>query len=184
MSQFHDKRAHSKTSHHKPIAVALGTALAGGLALSGSAFAINPLAQGYLLGAQQAVPAAADKAKEGSCGASMKMGEQAAPHADMAKAEDKCGEGKCGMQQMDTDKDGRISSAEFAAAHGGDVGKFTAHDTDHDGFISASEIKSMRGGKSHEGKCGDGNKMGADKAAMEGKCGEGKCGGQMKADER
>ena len=28
-------------------------------------------------------------------------------------------EGGCGMAKMDTDKDGRLSRAEFAAAHGG-----------------------------------------------------------------
>ena len=122
----------SKT--HKPAAVAV--ALAGGILLAGSSFAMEPLAQGYLLAAQDAA-----KAGEG-----------------------KCGEGKCGMEKMDTDKDGRISRAEFSAAHGGKDDKFGAHDPNNDGFISAEEMKAH-----HDAKRGE-------KAAMEGKCGEGKCG--------
>ena len=101
----------------------------------------------------------------------------------------KAAEGKCGMARMDTDKDGRISKAEFSAAHAGDGSKFAAHDPDKNGFISAAELKAhheARATKSGmEGKCGEG-KCGADtknvpkkveKAGMEGKCGEGKCGG-------
>ena len=133
----------------KPTAIAIGAALAGGLALSGSAFAMTSMAQGYMLSASSADAAA--KAPEGSCG------------GDKAK-EGKCGEGKCGMDKMDTDKDGRISRAEFSAAHDGKDDKFGAHDPDNDGFISAEEMKAH-----HDAKRGD-------KAAMEGKCGEGKCG--------
>jgi uncharacterized low-complexity protein len=157
-------------SHKTPVAIALGTALAGGLVLSGSAFAITPLAQGYLLGAQQAASAAADKAKEGSCGGD-KSGMKD------KHAEGTCGEG-CGMQTMDTDKDGRISSAEFAAAHEGDSSRFGAHDPDRDGFISADEMEAM-----HPDQSGDDRKpdASAGKAAMEGKCGEGMCGGEMQA---
>ena len=138
----------------KPTAIAIGAALAGGLALSGSAFAMTSMAQGYMLSASSTDAAA--KAPEGSCG------------ADKAKegkcGEGKCGEGKCGMDKMDTDKDGRISRAEFSAAHDGKDDKFGAHDPNNDGFISAEEMKAH-----HDAKRGD-------KAAMEGKCGEGKCG--------
>ena len=137
--------SHSK----KPTAVAIGAALAGGLVLSGSAFAMSSLAQGYMLSAS--TTDAAKAAPEGSCG-----GDKA--------AEGKCGEGKCGMEKMDTDKDGRISRAEFSAAHDGKDDKFGAHDPNGDGFISAEEMKAH-----HDAKRGD-------KAAMEGKCGEGKCG--------
>ena len=138
----------------KPLALVVGAALVGGLAFSSSAFALNDLAGGYMLGAT-------------------------------AGGDHKAGEGKCGMDKMDTDKDGRISSAEFGAAHGGDTSKFAKHDTDKDGFISAAEMKAHHEGKCGEGKCGEG-KCGADKtkadkadkkADMEGKCGEGKCGG-------
>ena len=138
----------------KPVSLAVTALLVGGMGLSGSAFAMTDLAQGYLLSAGEATKAA---------------------------------EGKCGMSKMDTDKDNRISQAEFAAAHGGDGGKFAAHDPDQDGFISATELKlhhqagAKTGKAGMEGKCGEG-KCGAstkkvEKADMEGKCGEGKCGG-------
>ena len=124
---------------------------------------MQPMASGYML-ATTAASVAGDKvAAEGSCG------------GDKAKAEGKCGEGKCGMEKMDTDKDGRISKAEFAAAHNTDDSKFAAHDPDKDGFISAEEMKAHMEGKCGEGKCG-----GEKKAEGEGKCGEGKCGGEKK----
>jgi uncharacterized low-complexity protein len=151
---------------HKPVVLAVGAALAGGLALSGNAFSIEPLAQGYALGA--------------------------AMHGE--HAEGKCGEGRCGMEKLDTDGDGRISRAEFEAAHEGKADKFAEIDADGDGFISTEEAKAHHEGKCGEGKCGEGKcgegKCGGDKAdgdhadhagagksGMEGKCGEGKCGG-------
>ena len=132
---------------NKPV---LATAtLASGLLLAGSAFAATPLAQGYMLGAQDAATATQAKIQEGGCGA-------------------KKAEGSCGMDKMDTDKDGKISSAEFGAAHGGDTSKFAAHDPNGDGFVDAAEMDAH-----HAAKKAD---TGA-KADMEGKCGEGKCGG-------
>jgi uncharacterized low-complexity protein len=136
------------SSNRKPVVIAVGAALAGGLALSASAFAINPLAQGYMLAASVA---------EGGCGG----------HKGK---EGKCGEGRCGLEKMDTDKDGRVSRAEFAAAHGGKDDKFAAIDTNNDGFITAEELKAHKASKGKEGKCGGEKKTG------EGKCGEGKCG--------
>ncbi|MBD9435520.1 EF-hand domain-containing protein [Pseudoxanthomonas sp. PXM03] len=129
----------------KPAAVAI--ALAGGILLAGSSFAMEPLAQGYLLAAPEAA-----KAGEGKCG------------------EGKCGEGKCGMAKADTDKDGKVSQAEFAAAHPDKAGKFADIDTNKDGFIDAAEHKAHAGAKGAEGKCG------------EGKCGEGKCGADKKTE--
>jgi uncharacterized low-complexity protein len=123
---------------NKPVALAFG-ALVGGLALSSSAFAMSDLASGYMLGAGQA-----------------------------AATEAKAAEGSCGVAKMDADKDGKVSQAEFGAAHKGDTSKFAAHDTNKDGFLSADELKAKG-----EGKCGADKK----KAAGEGKCGEGKCGG-------
>jgi uncharacterized low-complexity protein len=144
------------SQNRKPVALAIGATLAGGLMLSGSAFASTPLAQGYLLGAQEAAPV--DKAKEGSCGA------------------DKAKEGKCGVAAMDSDKDGMVSRAEFEAAHADKAGMFDAIDTNKDGFRDAEESKAH-----HEGRCGSDKKAGDagtdGKAGMEGKCGEGKCGG-------
>ena len=145
----------------KPVAIAIGAALVGGLTLAGSAFAMQPLASGYM--------AASASVAEGACGADKKAGEGSCG-GDKAKAEGKCGEGKCGMDKMDTDKDGRISQAEFAAAHDNDSSMFGAHDTNKDGFIGADEMKAHM-----EGKCG-GDKAADKKAGMEGKCGEGKCG--------
>ena len=117
---------------HAPVSLALCTALAGGLALSGSAFAMQPMAQGYLL----------------------------APGT--AAAGEKAAEGKCGMDKVDTDKDGKVSRAEFVAAHADKAAMFDTIDTSKDGFIDAAEHKAHK-----EGKCG------------EGKCGEGKCGGSV-----
>jgi uncharacterized low-complexity protein len=143
------------SQNRKPVALAIGATLASGLMLSGSAFASTPLAQGYLLGAQEAAPV--DKAKEGSCGA------------------DKAKEGKCGVAAMDSDKDGKVSRAEFDAAHADKAAMFDEIDTNKDGFMDADEGKAH-----HEGRCGSDKKAGdaesGAKSGMEGKCGEGKCG--------
>ena len=132
-------------SSKKPTMVSLGTALAGGLLLAGSSFAITPLAQGYMAGAPQAT---AGKTHEGSCGA--------------AKTQAKAGEGMCGIDRADNDKDGRISRAEFDAIHPEAGEQFAAMDANADGFVDKAE---------HEAYTAGG------KADMEGKCGEGKCGG-------
>lgn len=147
------------SNNKKPVAIAVGAALAGGLALSGSAFAMHSLAQGYMLSGQEATSAAQEK--------SASMAKEEAEHADHAKADHakmKGHEGSCGMDKMDSDKDGKISKPEFAAAHDGSDAKFAAHDPDGDGFISAAEMEAHH--------AADGKK----KAGMEGKCGEGKCG--------
>lgn len=151
------------TSTKKPVALAIGATLAGGLMLSGSAFASTQLAQGYLLAGDQAASA---KAGEGSCGAHKKAG-----------MEGKCGEGSCGMAAMDTDKDGKISRAEFTAAHPGMAGDFDSIDTNKDGVLDANEEKVHM-----EGRCGSDKVQRMDdsgKKATEGKCGEGKCGGSL-----
>lgn len=142
-------------------ALTLGT-LAGTLALSGAAFAVSPLANGY-------------------------MGHDDKQHA----------EGQCGVKSMDKNADGKLSPAEFAAAHDGKTDKFAAHDIDGDGFITQAEMDQAHArmreakqadGKSAEGKCGEGKcgagkcgakpaaKDGKDAKAAEGKCGGGKCG--------
>lgn len=130
------------SNNKKSVAIAVGATLAGSLALTGSAFAMQPLAQGYMLSGDQTATAGHDhKAKDGE------------------KAHT--------MASMDTDKDGKMSKAEFAAAHEGSNEKFAAHDTDGDGFITTAEMDAHHaaGKKNVEGKCG------------EGKCGEGKRGG-------
>ncbi|NZA26020.1 EF-hand domain-containing protein [Luteimonas sp. SJ-92] len=125
----------NKTPNKTPTAVAIGTALAGGLLLSGSAFAMTPLAQGYLLGAQEAATTAGDKAHEG----------------------------RCGMERVDSDGDGRVSRDEFQAAHPDKADTFAEIDANGDGFIDAAEKDAHHG----------------DKGDMEGKCGEGQCGGAV-----
>ncbi|UWX04461.1 EF-hand domain-containing protein [Pseudoxanthomonas sp. NC8] len=132
-------------SKQKPVAIALGTAPAG-LTLSGSAFAMQPLAQGYMVAAGEAA-----KAGEG-----------------------KCGEGACGVAKADTDKDGRLSQAEFATAHPDKADQFARIDANQDGFIDEAERKAHHAAKGSEGTCGD--KKGAEGKCGEGKCGEGKCG--------
>lgn len=156
--------------NHKPVSLALCTALVGGLALSGSAFAMQPMTQGYLASATAA--ADGDKAAEGKCGADKKT--EGSCGADKKAAEGKCGEGKCGVDKVDTDKDGKASRAEFDAAHPGKAADFDTMDTNKDGFLDAAEVKAH-----HEGKCGADKKTDAKAGHAEGKCGEGKCGGSI-----
>jgi len=132
-------------SHAKPVALAMATAL-GGLALSGAAFSMAPLAGGYMVSAQDA--------------------------GDATAAATKDAEGRCGMARVDTDGDGRMSAAEFAAAHPEkDPSYFAAMDSNGDGFVDEAEHDVH-----HAAMKASGDKDG-DKAAQEGKCGEGKCGG-------
>jgi len=142
---------------NKPLALAVGAALVGGMALSASAFAMTDLASGYMVSASHA-------AGEAKCG-----------------ADKKAAEGKCGakaMAMMDADKDGKVSRAECAAHHDA---MFTKADANKDGYVTPVEadamMKSMHEGKCGEAKCGADKKPAGDKAKMEGKCGEGKCGG-------
>ena len=137
----------------------LGAALAGGLVLTGSAFAMQPLASGYM--------ASASAVAEGSCGAEHKAAEAGDKMAGEKMAEGKCGEGKCGLAKMDTDKDGKVSKAEYAAAHKDGGGDFDGHDANKDGVLTADELKAHMGGAG-----------GAGKMMEEGKCGEGKCGAE------
>src|SRR3546814_8071034 len=54
---------------------------------------------------------------------------------------------------MDSDKDGKVSRAEFDAAHADKAGMFDEIDTDKDGFMDADEAKAH-----HEGRCGSDKK--------------------------
>ena len=141
----------SQSSKH--LTVAISAAIA-----AGSMFSMQAMAEGYM----QDSPAAA-KASEGKCGGQ---------HADAAKGSH---EGSCGMAKMDTDKDGRLSRAEFMAAHKGSDEKFAAYDVNGDGFITQAEMDaqhaSMKNGDSKSK-----NDAAMKKMQSEGKCGEGKCG--------
>ena len=130
---------------NKPLALAVGAAFVGGIALSASAFAMTDLSSGYMVTASQA--GGEGKTAEAKCGANKTA--EAKCGADKTAAEGKCGEGKCGIEVMDTDKDGKVSSAEFAAKHDGDTTMFAAHDANKDGFVTADEVKAHK-----EGSCG------------------------------
>lgn len=100
----------SKINSRQPAGM-LGVALAG-LVLSGTAFAVEPLAQGYMLAASHAA------------------------------AEGKCGEGQCGdarFASADTDRDHRVSRAEFVAVVPGGEAIFASKDPNGDGFITEQE---------------------------------------------
>lgn len=138
----------------KPLSLAVGVAFVGSLAITqaatASSFSLVDMDAGYQL-----------------------AGDPAA-HADKAKHEGSCGEGKCGNKMfdaMDANKDGSVTRAECDAHH--DM-MFKKMDANSDGSITRAEsdagMKAM-----HEGKCGEA-KCGADKAKKEGACGEGKCG--------
>lgn len=118
-----------------------GIALAG-LVLGGSAFAVEPLSQGYMLGAAHA--AAEGKCGEGKCGEGKCGGAPKAAKASAATktAEGKCGEGQCGDARFaaaDTDKDHLVSRAEFVAVVPGGEAIFASKDPNGDGFISEKE---------------------------------------------
>ena len=115
----------------------LGLALAG-LVMSGSSFAMQPLAQGYMVAAQHA--AQEGKCGEGKCGA--KDAKPAKQSAAKKTAEGKCGEGQCGdarFASADTDDDARVSLAEFLAVAPGHEALFAKKDVNHDGYISERE---------------------------------------------
>ncbi len=119
----------SNNNFLKPISFAISTAVVA-IAATGSVSAAdaNPFAMNELSSGYMQVAAAEGKCGEGKCGGDMMK----AKKAKMAK-DGKCGEGKCGGDKMAKD------------------------------------------GKCGEGKCGGDKKK---KMAKDGKCGEGKCGGK------
>ena len=115
----------------------LGLTLAG-LVLSSSAFAVNPLSQGYRLAASHA--AAEGKCGEGKCGSNDAKPAKAAPA--QKTAEGKCGEGQCGdakFNAVDTDDDAKVSRAEFLQVAPTGQALFEKKDTNKDGFIDEME---------------------------------------------
>lgn len=124
----------SRINTRNPAGV-LGVALAG-LVLSGSAFAVESLSQGYMLAASHA-------AGEGKCGEGKCGGAPTTTKSSAAKtAEGKCGEGQCGDARFaaaDTNKDHLVSRAEFVAVVPGGEAIFASKDPNGDGFISEQE---------------------------------------------
>jgi len=134
----------------KPIALAVGAALAGTFALSGtvnadsvdSPFAMSSLSAGYMLGEA-----------EGSCGGD--------------KGEEKEGEGSCGGDKGE-EKEGEGSC-------GGDKGE----EKEGEGSCGEAGDKEGEG-SCGEGSCGgDKEGEGHDKEDAEGSCGEGSCGSSI-----
>jgi uncharacterized low-complexity protein len=101
----------------KPVALAVGAALAGTFAISGtvnaadttvSPFQISSLEIGYMLGEGEGSCGASDEKKgEGSCGADDKEGEGSCGEGSCGASDDKEGEGSCGAH--DDDKKGEGS---------------------------------------------------------------------------
>ncbi|AYF86831.1 hypothetical protein SA496_11090 [Pseudomonas sp. JS3066] len=135
----------------------IAVALAGGMNMASSAFAVEALPQGYMLAA--ADKAAEGKCGEGKCGGAETTGSKAAEgkcgegkcggaEAGAAKAaEGKCGEGKCGdasFARTDTDDDGLVSLKELLAVAPNGSGEFAAMDTNKDGFLSEGEVYKFR----------------------------------------
>jgi uncharacterized low-complexity protein len=113
----------------KPVALAVGAALAGTFAISGtvnaadtaeSPFQVASLEVGYMLGEGEGSCGAADdkegegKCGEGSCGGDKegegKCGEGSCGASDDKKGEGKCGEGSCGASD-DKKGEGKCGSS-------------------------------------------------------------------------
>jgi uncharacterized low-complexity protein len=147
-----------KMSKKKTIGVAVGSAFVAGMSLAPMANAAdNPFA---LHGLQSGYMVAEAKAPDG-----------------------KCGQGKCGGNMMDLNKDGKISKEEFMKSHETMYGpkdgnkaqflkakeaEFAARDKNHDGFLEPAEEKAPF------------KAVPAAPKASEGKCGQGKCGAMPK----
>lgn len=129
----------SSTNTRNKTAGMLGVALAG-LVLSGSAFAVQPLTQGYMLAASHAT--AEGKCGEGKCGSDEAKPAKTKKAAAAKTAEGKCGEGQCGDERFaaaDTDDDALVSRAEFLVVAPGQTALFAKKDVNNDGFISERE---------------------------------------------
>ena len=132
--------ANSKTT----LTVAIGSAFCASMAMApdtqaaGNPFAMQSLGSGYMV-------ADAGKGMDGNCG------DMTRKHASKAPAG-----GKCGMNVMDTNKDGKVSKEEYMKAQ---AAKFDAMDANKDGVIDANEMKGTPAAgaakKATEGKCGD-----------------------------
>jgi uncharacterized low-complexity protein len=136
----------SQKTTMKPLAIAVGAALATSLAATTPANAAeNPFAMSELSSGYQVAEMAEGKCGEGKCGAAMMgTGKTSAPK------EGKCGEGKCGMKMMDADGDGAVTKEEFMQGHDAMFGKM---DANGDGVIDADEQGSCME-MMKEGKCG------------------------------
>lgn len=121
------------THSRKSVAIALGAALASTVMIAPLANAqSNPFAMTPVAGSSRV--AAADSMD-----------------SHMPAGAGKAGEGMCGMKQLDTNGDGKVSKKEFTAHL---ESMFAMADTNKDGSLDKEELTKMR-----EGKCG--GKMGS-----------------------
>ena len=102
----------------KPVALAVGVALAGTFAISGAVnadavenpFSMSTLSAGYMLGAAEGSCGEDKKAEgscgEGSCGADTEDKDAEGSCGEDKKAEGSCGEGSCGADTEDKDAEG------------------------------------------------------------------------------
>ena len=155
----------------KPVALALGAVVATGTLLAGSMFSMQAMAQGYMQDAGAKTTAAEGKCGEGNCGEGKCGGDKTKRDAASGQASGKRQHKPSVFRDMDSDNDGRISRAEFDAAHKGSEEKFGAHDGNGDGFITQAEMDAHHAKMTPKIAKESHGKMGA-----EGKCGEGKCG--------
>ena len=110
----------------KPVALAVGAALAGSFALTGvvaaksadSPFAMSSLESGYMLGLDSTTGDKKDKGGEGSCGEGS-CGEGSCGHSKDKGSEGSCGEGSCGHSKG---KGSEGSCGEGSCGHSKDKG--------------------------------------------------------------
>ena len=107
------------------ITALLSTGLAIQAAAASPNFVLRPLASGYALAADASAP---------------------------VSSEGRCGEGKCGMPMMDTNKDGKVTFEEAKAGKFSEK-QFKAWDLNHDGVLDKSELDQMHKVKGKEGYC-------------------------------
>ena len=140
----------SETKIIKPVALAVGIALAGTFAISGAVnadvvenpFSMSTLSAGYMLGAAEGSCGEGKKA-EGSCGE--KEGEGSC--GEDKKAEGSCGEGSCGADKEHKDAEGACGEDKKAEGSCGE-GSCGADKEHKDAEGSCGEDKKA------EGSCG------------------------------
>jgi uncharacterized low-complexity protein len=101
----------------------LGTGMAIQAAAATPHFALRPLVSGYALAAEAAM-----------------------------SEEGRCGEGKCGIPMMDTNKDGKVTFEEAKLGAFSEK-QFKAWDANHDNVLEKSELDAMHRVKGKEGYC-------------------------------
>jgi uncharacterized low-complexity protein len=117
----------SETKIIKPVALAVGIALAGTFAISGavnadvveSPFSMSTLSAGYMLGAAEGSCGEDKKAEgscgEGSCGAAEEHKDAEGSCGEDKKAEGSCGEGSCGADKKEKGAEGSCGEGSCGA---------------------------------------------------------------------